>query len=69
MGKGSPRITVRVCPLKLAEIMAAIKAYNEGSSQIKHHTLTSWVLDAIDEKLDHARRSKESSKKRRSLAK
>lgn len=64
MSKGNPIVKVRVPRDVLAEVNNAIDSHARRSSR-EPHTMSSWLLDAIKEKLAHIARSKKSSAKRR----
>lgn len=57
MSAGNPVVCFRIETEKLAEVQRAIVSANENR-RAEPYTQTSWILKAIQEKLDHANRSK-----------
>lgn len=60
MGKGNPRVIVRL-PRQLHEELLAVVKLRRSRSTKSVHTATSFVVAAIKEKLAHLARSRESS--------
>jgi len=57
MSKGSKITPVRIPPLLLAAIHEAIRSANK-TRKAEPYTMSSWILTAIDEKLNHNLRSR-----------
>jgi len=57
----SPTVTVRVAPLLLASVEAAIKAHN-SHPLVEPHTMSSWINAAMAAKLDHIKRGRQKRK-------
>jgi hypothetical protein len=64
MSAGSKMISLRIGDDRAAAIIARIEQVNL-TRVAAPHTLTSWILTAIDEALDKPRRSAKSKQKRK----
>ncbi len=62
MSKGTPVITLRCAPLFRVLIEKAIKSANKRRRGAPY-TLTTWILSACDDKLNHLQRSSGKRKK------
>lgn len=64
--RGSPTVTFRIAPLLLAALRAEIERYNQNPMN-EQHTMTTFVNQAIVEKLRHRKASRTKPRKTRSL--
>lgn len=67
MSQGSPIVPIRIPPLQLAAIDAAIASANK-STKGEPYTRSSWILFAIQDKMEHLARGKKwaAAKRKRS---
>jgi hypothetical protein len=64
MSRGSPRVCIRLQPDLLAAVQSALSRANESRRE-EAYDLTSWITHAIQQKLDHLRRSQRRPPRRR----
>ncbi len=57
MNKGSTRLTVRLGDDLIAAIKETVDRRNDGGVSPEHWTVSSYVVKAIEDKLNHDRRS------------
>jgi hypothetical protein len=64
MSKGSPIIPIRINQIDLDRIEAAVRTTNRRRN-LAPYTRSSWIMAAIQDKLDHMARSKKAKAKKR----
>jgi len=63
MNKGSTRITVRLGDDLIDAVKVAVEMRNDGSVTAKHWTVSSYIVQAIEDKLNHDRRSRKADER------